>query len=138
MTGITFTARGHPNISARHTTTLMITRDPEVGPRGDCVVGVSAEKSLPDLPEELKEGIRAGRSVVIRMMAGGVVEVVRARGHHLLPLSHPTDMVVRKSGYVCARTLAVYADKSSADLSRKFVRLLRSRDAMLEITVEVL
>ncbi|MEM2874489.1 MAG: DUF371 domain-containing protein [Candidatus Hadarchaeales archaeon] len=138
MSGITFRARGHPNIKARHSTTLMITKDPEVSPKGDCVIGVSSEKSVADLPAELKDGIRAGRGVIIELRVGNRRETVRALGHPLLKLAHTSDMVIRKSCYVCERTLAVRANVSAADLPRDFVDLLRDPNAILLIKIEVI
>ena len=41
-------------------------------------------------------------------------------------MSHPTDMVVRKSGYICGRTLAINADKAACDLSRALVEKLKN------------
>jgi len=39
--------------------------------------------------------------------------------------SHPTDIVLRKSNYVCPRTLAVNCDKASDSIPRKIVKLLQ-------------
>ncbi|HIP58595.1 MAG TPA: DUF371 domain-containing protein, partial [Archaeoglobus profundus] len=33
------TAWGHPNITAKHRTTLEITKDEELSIRGDCIIG---------------------------------------------------------------------------------------------------
>jgi len=129
-------ARGHPLLTALHPTTLMITREEEVGPRGDCIVAVGADRSVSDLSEEVKEGIRRGGRVTVRMEAGGRVETVRGWGHPSLLLDHPTDMVVRRSSFVCGRTLAVGADRSASDLSREFVRELR-KGVPVEILIEV-
>jgi len=129
-------ARGHPLLTALHPTTLMITREEEVGPRGDCIVAVGADRSVSDLSEEVKEGIRRGGRVTVRMEAGGRVETVRGWGHPSLLLDHPTDMVVRRSSFVCGRTLAVRADRAASDLSREFVRELR-KGVPVEILIEV-
>jgi hypothetical protein len=129
-------ARGHPLLTALHPTTLMITREEEVGPRGDCIVAVGADRSVADLGEGVKEGIRRGGRVTVRMEAGGRVETVRGWGHPSLPLDHPTDLVVRKSSFVCGRTLAVRADRSASDLSREFVGGLR-KGLPVEILIEV-
>lgn len=137
MRGITFRARGHPNITARHRTTLMITKDPEVTPRGDCIIGVSSERSVADLPAALKRGIRAGRGILITLMVGDRVETVSGSGHPSLALDHPSDIVIRKSCYICGRTLAVRANMSAADLPRDFVRLLQDPDAVLRIRIEL-
>ena len=69
--------------------------------------------------------------------ADNVKEVVSAFGSPKLILSHPTDMVVRKSSYVCDRTLAVKADKAAWDLSRKLVEKLRNPEQKVKITLTV-
>ena len=130
-------AKGHSGITARHRTTFMITKDREVGPMGDCIIAVGADKAGPDLPYELKNAIRAGQELVITLEVGGMVERVRARGHPSLTLDHPTDLVIRKSKFVCGRTLAIGADKAAADLQKKFVAALRNPANKLELKIEV-
>ncbi len=48
-----------------------------------------------------------------------------AWGHPSLTFKDPSDMVVRKSSFVCDRTLAVGADKAAVDLGRELVDELR-------------
>ncbi|MEM4523515.1 MAG: DUF371 domain-containing protein, partial [Archaeoglobaceae archaeon] len=43
-------AFGHPNITAKHPSTVEVTKDPEISKRADCVIGVKADKSISDLP----------------------------------------------------------------------------------------
>lgn len=128
-------AKGHPGITARHRTTFMITKEREVGPKGDCIIGVGADKSVADLSPELKHLIRSGRELVIMLEVGGVLEEVHAWGHPSLSLDHPTDLVVRKSRFTCERTLAVGADKAAADLSRALIDKLRNPKIMLKILI---
>ena len=42
-------------------------------------------------------------------------------------------MVIRKSSYICNRTLAIKADKAAADLSRSLVEKLRKPKQNVEI-----
>jgi len=85
-----FRAWGHPNIRARHRTTLMVTRDPELTPRGDCIVAVGAEKGLADLSPELREAARSrGARVTLTLEAGGYTFTVSGRGDPGLTLTHP-------------------------------------------------
>ena len=42
-----FKAYGHPNITAKHKTTLEFTKDKELSLRGDCIVGVKSDFELP-------------------------------------------------------------------------------------------
>ncbi len=120
------TAKGHPLITARHPTTLMITKDSEVGPGGDCIIAVAASKGAIEFSDEFKKAIRSGAAVTIVIESGGGVEKVHAFGHPSLTLEHPTDLVVRKSKFICGRTLAIRADKAAAGLSRSFVSKLQS------------
>jgi hypothetical protein len=130
-------ARGHPGITARHRTTFMVTKDREVGPMGDCIIAVGADKAGPDLSFELKQAMRAGQELVITLEVGGMTEKVHAFGHPSLTLNHPTDLVIRKSRFVCGRTLAIGADKAAADLQKKFVAAMRNPETKLELKIEV-
>lgn len=129
-------ARGHENVLASHKTTFEITKEPNLSKRGNCVIAVSADKALDDLGFDLKEGLRKnGARVSILIEAGGVAEIVNARGNSKLILDHPTDIVVRKGSHITDRTLAIEADKAACDLSRKLVEELRSPDKMVKIII---
>jgi len=52
-----------------------------------------------------------------------------------LILTHPTDMVIRKSDYICNRTLAIRADKSANDLPRELVEKLKNPRQKVNITL---
>ena len=132
------TARGHPRIMAMHPTTLMITKDQEVGPKADCIIGVAANKGAARLSEELKSTIRLGREINIVIEAGGERDEIHARGHPSLSLIHPKDIVIRKSRFTCGRTLAIRADKAATDLPRKFVAKLRDPRTKIQISIEAL
>jgi hypothetical protein len=131
-------ARGHENIRATHKTTLEITRETELTRKGDCIIAVSADKALKDLSLEFKKCLlRENAEATMLVEADGVTEVVKAFGSPKLILTHPTDIVVRKSDYVCARTLAIKADKAAFDLSRRLVEKLRKPQQKVKITLKV-
>lgn len=131
-----FTARGHPSIRSTHETTLMVTRDMDLTLRGDCIVAIEAEKGLKDLDPPLKELIRnTETSVSILIEAGGSSFRVSGKGDPRLPLSHPSEMVIRKSGYVCDRTLMVRADKAAKEVPREFVDLLKDHERVIKVTI---
>ncbi|MEM3735658.1 MAG: DUF371 domain-containing protein [Candidatus Bathyarchaeia archaeon] len=132
------TAFGHRNIRATHRTTLEFTREKELSVRGDCIVAVSADKGFSDLKPEFREFLQKENArLTILIEAGGAVDVVKARGNPKLILSHPADMVVRKSGYICGRTLAINADKAACDLSRALVKRLQIPGQMVRVTLTV-
>lgn len=131
-------ARGHENIRATHRSTLEITREAELSRRGDCIIAVSANKALTDLSLEFKRHLLNEKAeVTIHVEADGIVEVVKAFGSPKLILTHPTDIVIRKSDYVCARTLAIKADKAACDFSRRLVEKLKNSQQKVKIMLTV-
>jgi len=129
---------GHENIQATHKTTLEFTKDKHLSKKGDCIVAVAADKALADLSAEFKENLRKPHAkLTILIEAGGIIEQVNAHGSPQLILSHPTDMVVRKSDYIGNRTLAVHADKAAQDLSKAIVEKLKNPKQKVNITLEV-
>ena len=131
-------ARGHKNIQATHRTTFEITKEPTLTKRGNCIIAVGATKGAADLPLESKEAARKkGAQITITIEAGELREIVRSRGSSRLLFTHPTDLVVRKSGYVCGRTLAIGADKAASDLSRKLVEKIKDSSQKIRITLAI-
>ena len=129
---------GHKNIQATHKTTLEFTKDLHLSKKGDCIVAVVANKALADLADEFKDKLRKSQAkLTITIEADGIIEQVNARGSPQLILTHITDMVVRKSDYVCSRTLAVHADKAAQDLSKDLVEKLKNPEQRVKITLEV-
>lgn len=135
---VVFSARGHGNIVATHKTTFEITKEAALTRQGDCIIGVEASKAVADLPIEFKEAARKeGARITITIEAGELKEVVKARGSPQLTFTHPTDLVVRKSSYVCGRTLAIGADKAASDFSRKLVEKMKAPNQEITVTLTV-
>lgn len=129
---------GHENIQATHKTTFEVTKEAQLSRKGDCIIAVSANKTMTDFSSEFKENLRKENAkIAIRIEAGDIVEVVNAFGSPQLILAHPTDMVARKSSYICNRTLAIQADKAACDLSRKLVEKLKNPKQRVKITLTV-
>ena len=127
---------GHKNIQAMHKTTLEFTKDLHLSKKGDCIIAVATDKALPDLGYEFKENMRKPHAKLdITIEADGISEQVTAKGSPHLTLTHPTDMVIRKSGYLCSRTLAVHADKAACDLSRNLVEKLKNPEQEVKVTL---
>ena len=129
---------GHENIQATHKTTFEITKEAQLSRRGDCIIAVSANKTMTDFSSEFKENLRKENAkITILIEVGDAAEVVNAFGSPRLILTHRTDMVVRKSNYICNRTLAIQADKAACDLSRKLAEKLRNPKQKVKITLTV-
>jgi len=133
-----FTARGHPNITATHPTTLEITRDLSLTKMGDCIIAVKATRGLIDLSHHFKDACMNDESrILVELKVSGLVERISGRGSHLLTLAHENDLVIRKSAYVSNRTLMINADKSASDLPRKFIRRLTSASTNIHVRLTV-
>jgi len=131
--------QGHENILSLHPKTIEITKDPHLTKKGDCIIGVSANKACHDLDIGLREKLRTSGSVV---KIGIIVEPYQFEmvglGSDNLEITHKHDIVLRKSNYVDARTLIVSCDKSAIDLPRKLINALTNSEAigLLRIKVE--
>jgi len=131
-------AQGHENVQSTNKTTFEITKETSLTKRGDCIIAVGATKGAADLSPKFTEAARSERArITIIIETGGETETVNSWGSPKLSFSHPTDLVVRKSNYVCGRTLAIRADKAARDLSRKLVEKLRSPNQRVKITLTV-
>jgi hypothetical protein len=118
---------GHENIRSNHKRTIEITKESELTLQGDCIIGVNANYSCSDLPENLKAKLQDPSSEVQFSIKVQEHEfVVKGKGHEDLVLTHPEDIVIRKSDFVCPRTLAVKCDKASDLLPREMVMLLQN------------
>jgi hypothetical protein len=118
---------------------MEVTTDGHLTEKGDCIIGVGADKGCAGISQAVREGLRrTGAKVTIRIRVGGRTFQAAAQGDSRLELSHPHDIVIRKSGFVSDRTLAVGASAAAKDIPRDMVRLLRSpaTTGTLEIEVE--
>ena len=135
---VVFSARAHENIEATHKTTFEVTKETTLTKQGDCIIAVESTKATADLPFEFKEAARKeGAQITVTIEAGELKEVVKAKGSPQLQFMHPTDLVVRKSGYVCGRTLAIGADKAAIDFSRELVEKLKDHSQEITVTLAV-
>jgi len=127
-------ARGHTKIRGTHQTTLEFTKDTHLTERGDCIIGVEASKGVANLSDEFKRIVQNPNSLVsLSFNVEKYSEVVRGFGSQGLLLTNPTDVVVRKSGYVCNRTLMVRSDKAAIDLPRGLISLLQEPSRRIEV-----
>lgn len=116
----------------------MITREENLTIRGDCVAAVKAEKGLTDFePEMVKAAQSMKANISLTLSADGKRFRITGKGHPKLTYKDPKDMVARKSGYVCNRTLMVNADKGARDIPRDLVKLLRSLNTEILVEVEI-
>ncbi len=129
---------GHENIRSNHQKTIEITKESSLTPRGDCIVGVNATSSCNDLPQKIKDSLRDPDSKVTFSISVNTHEfTIVGRGHPDLILTHEEDIVLRKSDFICPRTLAIKCDKASDLLPREMVSLLQNPKTQGTFTIIV-
>ena len=129
---------GNEHIRSSHQKTIEITKDSHLTSQGNCIVGVNATYSCADLPQELKEKLKVpGAKVTFSIRVGKHEFTIEGKGNPDLILTHSEDIVIRKSDFICPRTLAVKCDKASDLLPREMVSLLQDPKTKGTFTITV-
>jgi len=128
-------AKGHKNILSKHKSTFEITKDKELSPKGDCIIGVDIDKSLNDFPLKLKEKIANSETKIkVSLKTLNGYDEIIGFGNEKLTLNHPTDIVIRKSSFTCSRTLMIKSDKAAIDLDENLIEDLKNNK---ELTLNI-
>lgn len=133
------TFRGHRNVLSLHARTIEITKAGHLTPRGDCIVGLNANKACVDIDPAVKNRLRSdGAAVKMELIVGSESFVILGSGDNRLTLLDRHDIVIRKTRFVCPRTLSVGCDMASSDIPREMIRLLQDEatSGIFRITVE--
>ena len=124
-------AKGHENVLSLHKSTFEITKDKDLSLSGDCIIGLDIDKSMEDFPKEFKEKlVNDDTKVIVELKTPNASDSIEGFGHHDLSLSHPTDIVCRKSTFVCSRTLMIKSNKAAIDLNRDLIKDLANGESM--------
>ena len=131
-------AKGHENVLSLHKSTFEITKDKDLSLSGDCIIGLDIDKSMEDFPEEFKEMLaNDDTKVIVELRTPNASDTIEGYGHHDLTLSHPTDIVCRKSTFVCSRTLMIKSNKAAIDLNRDLIKDLANGESM-DVNIELI
>lgn len=129
--------KGHKNVSSNHKSTFEITKDLEIGPTADCIIGVAMDNSLNDFPKEFKEKIAdSDTKIKVTLKTENGYDEIIGSGHKDLTLTHPTDIVCRTSDYVCPRTLMIRSNKAARDLDENLINDLKD-EKFMDVIIEV-
>jgi len=129
---------GHKNIRSLHPKTIEITKDSHLTPRGDCIVGVNATCGCKDIPSRLKKKLKDPNSTIkFSIDVNDYSFKFSVKGHKNLLLTHSDDIVIRKSNFVCPRTLAVSCNKASDSIPKKIIQLLQDPKVKGVLTIDV-
>lgn len=129
---------GHANVRATHIRTIEITTEPDLTLQGDCIIGVGAEFGCKKIPDAIKEKLRrSDAQIMITIFVNDEKFEIVGRGHEELKLENPHDIVIRKSNFLCPRTLAIGCDKASDDMPRDMIKKLQNPKTKGLFVIEV-
>ena len=129
---------GHGNILSLHKKTIEITKDSHLTINGDCIIGINANLACIDLPEKFKKKVQNSNSeIIFTIKVGPHSFTIHGKGSEKLTLKHKNDIVLRKSTFVCSRTLAINCDMASDDIPREIIKELQRQNAAGIMIIEV-
>lgn len=130
-------AYGHENILCTHNTTIELTKENCLTRRGNCILGINASKACNDLNDGLKKILKKGRKLKITIKANQFTDTFYGYGNKDLTLMDNSDIVFRKSDFICGRTLLINCTKSSHELNRELVQEIRNLHNKFSLTFEI-
>lgn len=129
---------GHKNIRALHKNTIEVTTESELTVNGDCIIGVNATYGCSQIPDKIKNKLRNPNSKIkFSIIVNSETFTVSGNGSGKLELTHPHDIVLRKSDFICPRTIAINCDRASDTMPRKMVRRLQNPKTKGVLKIEV-
>ena len=147
-----FKAYGHPNITAKHKTTLEFTKDKELSLRGDCIIGVRADFNLQLIKNFISQLKKNKIKIIIELEKPPLKKTIKKNSllknknnqkikEEIKAEVNPDfnsdkEMVIRKSDFVDERTFAVRSDKGAFELRREFIEHLKKEDCFVEIVLD--
>ena len=124
--------RGHPLVIGNHPTTFEVTREDHLTKNGNCIIGISADKGCAGLSAAFKRVLAKEDAILTTRLSSMEVTVeVKSRGSSRFTLDHPTDMVWRRSSFVCGRTIGILSDHVAADLPKALIANLTAGKEMI-------
>jgi uncharacterized protein len=117
--------KGHPLVVGTHPTTFEVTKEDHLTENGNCIIGISADKGCAGLSTEFKTVLMHDDAILVtRITCGEESAVVKSRGSSSFTLIHPTDLVWRRSTFVCGRTIGILSDHVALTLPRNLINNL--------------
>ncbi len=133
----TVRCRGHPLVLGTHPTTFEVTREDHLTGNGNCIIGISADKGCAGLSPDFKRILSHDDAVLVtRLACDGIVTEIQSRGSSRFTLDHPSDMVWRRSPFVCGRTIGILSDRTALTLPRDLMEYLaKGKEMVVTLTV---
>ena len=129
---------GHENIRSLHKNTIEITKESSLTPSGDCIIGINAKYGCNEIPKSIIKKLKnSNTKVVFSIIVNDYIFKIHGNGHEDLICTDPRDIVIRKSDFICPRTLAIKCDKASDSIPRKLIQILQNPKTNGKFLIEV-
>jgi hypothetical protein len=124
--------RGHPLVSGTHPTTFEVTVEPHLTSTGNCIIGIAADKGCAGLSSAFRLVLSHDDARLLTRLRCGETEVeIHSQGSSQFTLDHPSDMVWRRSKFVCRRTIGILSDHVAATLPDELIKNLVAEKKMV-------
>ncbi|HJJ47358.1 MAG TPA: DUF371 domain-containing protein [Methanocorpusculum sp.] len=134
----TIRCHGHPNVRGLHKSTFEITKETELSLSGDCIIAIGADKGAADLSSEFRTVLATdGSKLLTHLQIEDIEATVVSEGTRGITLSHSTDLVWRRSTFLCPRTVGIYSDHVACQLPRELIEeLKKGKEMVVTLTVQ--
>jgi hypothetical protein len=94
---------------------------------GHCIIGTASDKGAAGLLPYFRDVLCHDDAELVTTLACEGIEVsVHSCGSSAMILDHPTDLVWRKSRFLCGRTIGISSDHVAATLPKELLARLRA------------
>ena len=132
-----FNAYRHPNILATHKTTLEFTKDNDLSPRGNCIVGVNADFDLEKIRKFIKNTKNNKTTITIETLNEKYKKIKETLNAEISQkFRSDKEFVIRKTDFASERTFAIRANKAAFDLNRDFIAFLKGKKNKISVVIE--
>jgi len=99
---------------------------------------VKADKACSDIQADIKQKLRTNNAYIeFELIVEPYAISIWGLGNSQLRLDHKYDIVMRKSNYICGRTICLKSSSAAIDIPRKIVDLLRDPEKKASIRIMV-
>lgn len=119
-------AYGHPKVTAMHPSTFEVTTNEELTNAGDCIIAVGADIGAAELDADFKKILcNDDATLITTLICNNMSVTITSRGSSSQVLDDPHDLVWRRSGYVCGRTIGIYSSHTARTIPREIISYLQ-------------
>ena len=128
----TIWCRGHLLVLGTHPTTFEVTTEEHLTTKGNCIIGIGADKGCAGLSAAFKAVLAQDNAVLVTQLScNGIEIIIQSKGSSQFTLAHPTDLVWRRSTFVCSRTIGILSDQVAATLPEELIATLKTGAVMV-------